>query len=53
MMKTEVIVNASGGMILPENLIVGEIELRNVNFHYPTKPSVKVSKDVSIKVKKG
>jgi len=50
MMKTEVVVNTSGGMILPDEHIVGEIELKNVNFHYPTKPSVKVSQDICIKV---
>jgi ABC-type multidrug transport system fused ATPase/permease subunit len=52
MMKTKVTVNASGGMILPDDKIVGEIELRNVDFHYPTKPGVQVSKKVCIKVKK-
>lgn len=40
MMKTPVTVNASGGMVLPEKEVVGEIEIKNVNFHYPTKPSV-------------
>ena len=40
MMKTPVTVNASGGMVLEEKDIVGEIEIKNVNFHYPTKPSV-------------
>ena len=50
MMKTPVTVNASGGMILEDKDVVGEIEIKNVNFHYPTKPSVKVSKNVSIKI---
>ena len=48
MMRTAVTVNASGGMTLPEKDVVGEIELKNVSFHYPTKPTVKVSKNVSI-----
>ena len=52
MMKTAVTVNASGGMTLPEKDVVGEIELKNVFFHYPTKPTVKVSKNVSIKIAK-
>ena len=52
MMKTAVTVNASGGMTLPEKDVVGEIELKNVSFHYPTKPTVKVSKNVSIKIAK-
>ena len=52
MMKTPCTVNASGGMIMEEKDIVGEIELKNVNFHYPTKPTVQVSKDVSISIKK-
>jgi ATP-binding cassette subfamily B (MDR/TAP) protein 1 len=52
MMKMAVTVNASGGMILPEKDVVGEIEIKNVCFHYPTKPSVKVSKNVSIKIEK-
>ena len=51
-MKTPVTVNAKGGMELPENKVEGEIELVNVNFHYPTKPSVQVTKNVSIKIKK-
>ena len=52
MMKTPVTVNASGGMILEEKDVVGEIEIKNVNFHYPTKPSVQVSKDICIKIEK-
>ena len=52
MMKTAVTVNASGGMVLDEKDVVGEIEIKNVNFHYPTKPSVKVSKDICIKIEK-
>lgn len=52
MMKTEVTVNATGGKILPDDKIVGSIELRNVDFHYPSKPSVKVSKNVSIKIER-
>lgn len=50
MMKHQPAVNASGGSIIPDNLCVGEIELRNVSFHYPTKKDVMVAKNINLKV---
>lgn len=52
MMKTPVVVNATGGMILPEEKVEGCIEINNVFFHYPTKPSVLVCNGVNLKIEK-
>lgn len=45
-------VNYSGGVTIPADQVVGEIELKNVVFEYPTKKDVKICKNVSLKVKK-
>ena len=39
-MKHVPFVNCSGGKKIPEEQVVGEIELRNVDFEYPTKKDV-------------
>ena len=44
-------VNATGGKIIPEDKIVGEIEFKNVTFCYPTKKDVTVSNNMCIHVK--
>jgi len=44
-------VNATGGMIIPENEIIGEIKFKNVTFCYPTKKDVTVSNNMTIHVK--
>jgi len=35
---------------MPENEVIGCLELKNVSFRYPTKKDVQVAKNVSIKV---
>jgi ABC-type bacteriocin/lantibiotic exporter with double-glycine peptidase domain len=40
------------GVKVKDNL-KGEIEFKNVNFHYPHKPNVTVLRDVNLKIKKG
>lgn len=44
-------VNYAGGVTIPEDQVVGEIEFKNVTFAYPTKKDVTVCRDVSFKVK--
>lgn len=50
-MKTEPDIKYAGGGMIPEDRVVGELELRNVSFEYPTKKDVKVLKNVSLQVK--
>lgn len=50
MMRMEVEVGLAGGNPIPEDKLVGEIELKNVTFCYPTKPDVQVSKNINLKV---
>lgn len=50
MMRMEVEVGLAGGKPIPEDQLVGEIELKNVTFCYPTKPDVQVSKNINLKV---
>ena len=49
-MKTKPVVNYIGGGMLPDDRVVGELELRNVSFEYPTKKDVTILKNVSLKV---
>ena len=49
-MKTEPVVNYHGGGMIPDDRIVGELELRNLTFEYPTKKDVTILKNVSLKV---
>lgn len=51
MMKHVPTVNSVGGITLQESKVVGEIELVDVGFHYPTKKDVEVLKNFSLKVK--
>ena len=43
-------ISSTGGIIIPENEIKGEIELKNVSFNYPTKIDVQVTKNINLKV---
>lgn len=45
-------VNYGGKVTIPDDQVVGEIELRNVAFEYPTKKDVVICKNVSMQVKK-
>jgi len=45
-------IHTNGGRTIPENEVVGEIELRDVEFSYPTKRDVTVCRGVSLKVAK-
>jgi ABC-type multidrug transport system fused ATPase/permease subunit len=51
MMQEQPQVNSTGGKIIPEKQIVGEIEFKNVSFNYPTKKDVMVTKNLSFHVK--
>lgn len=51
-MKIAVEISQDKGAIIENDKLEGEIELRNVNFAYPSKPDVMVSKNVNITVKK-
>jgi len=44
-------INTRGGKIIAEKNVIGEIEFRNVNFCYPTKPDVMVAKNINITMK--
>ena len=52
MMRIEVEVGLAGGKQIPESELIGEIELKDVCFSYPTKPDVIVTKNVNISIKK-
>jgi ABC-type multidrug transport system fused ATPase/permease subunit len=43
-------VNALGGITLIEDQVVGDIELVDVTFRYPTKEDVDVLRGVSLKI---
>ena len=51
-MKKEPAVNYAGGRTIPADQVVGEIEIKNVKFEYPTKKDVMICKNVSLKVEK-
>mmetsp|Transcript_13100 Transcript_13100/g.20336 ORF Transcript_13100/g.20336 Transcript_13100/m.20336 type:complete len:259 (+) Transcript_13100:488-1264(+) len=51
MMQYEPEINSKGGSKPAQPKEQGELELKDINFHYPTKPDVQVCKSVSIKVK--
>lgn len=50
MMKYQPQVNSSGGKVMDEKEVVGEIELKNITFRYPTKKDVIVAKKINLKV---
>ena len=50
MMKYQPQVNSSGGKVMNEQEVVGEIELKNITFRYPTKLDVTVAKKINLKV---
>lgn len=52
MMKLVPEVNSKGGDIIPDDQIAGTIELKNVNFHYPTKKDVEVAKNLNLKIER-
>jgi ABC-type multidrug transport system fused ATPase/permease subunit len=52
MMKDKVFVNSRGGTDIEPSKLKGEIELRDVRFHYPTKPDVWVCDGVSLTIEK-
>ena len=45
-------INTRGGEQINEDAIEGTIEFKNVDFNYPTKPDVRVTKNLSLKVEK-
>ena len=45
-------IHTNGGKTISEQEVVGEVELRNIEFSYPTKPDVKVCKGISLKIAK-
>jgi len=50
-MQNVPLVNSTGGKIIPDSQLVGEIEFKNVTFNYPTKEDVIVTKNMSIHIK--
>ncbi|KAF9238097.1 P-loop containing nucleoside triphosphate hydrolase protein [Melanogaster broomeanus] len=46
-------ISAARGKTLPEQSVLGQIRLENVHFRYPTRPGVRVLRDLSIKVEPG
>jgi len=53
MMKTPMTIGTGGGNTIKEEQIIGDIELVDIDFRYPTKPDVQVSKKVNIHIKRG
>jgi len=49
-MQTKQVINTRGGKTIPDEQVRGEVEFRNVNFCYPTKTDVQVTKNLSLKV---
>jgi ATP-binding cassette, subfamily B, bacterial len=43
-------IHTNGGTTIPEENVVGEVELQNITFSYPSKPDVLVCNDISLKV---
>jgi len=52
LMRYEPTVNSKGGAKPITQMEYGEIELKNVTFHYPSKPDVQVLKEINLKVEK-
>lgn len=50
MMKYQPQVNSAGGKVMDVKEVVGEIELKNITFRYPTKLDVTVAKKINLKV---
>lgn len=50
MMKYQPQVNSAGGKVMDAKEVVGEIELKNITFRYPTKLDVTVAKNINLKV---
>ena len=50
MMKYQPQVNSAGGKVMDDKEVVGEIELKNITFRYPTKQDVTVAKKINLKV---
>ena len=46
-------INNVGGEEIPEEKVKGAIKFDNVSFNYPTKPAVKVIKNLSCEIKAG
>lgn len=51
-MKDMPTINTRGGSQINENEVIGEVQLENVNFAYPTKLDVQVLKNFNLTVKK-
>jgi ATP-binding cassette subfamily B (MDR/TAP) protein 1 len=49
----EIDAESTEGKTLSENSVQGQILLENVHFRYPTRPGVRVLRDLSIKVEPG
>ena len=45
-------INTKGGSRIEAEECMGELELKNITFSYPSKPDINVLNDVSIKVNK-
>ncbi len=45
-------INTTGGITLDETKSKGEITIKNVRFHYPTKNDVPILKGISIDIQK-
>ena len=50
MINVEPLINTEGGTKIPEEETMGNIEIKDVTFQYPSKPQVKVLKGISLKV---
>ena len=44
------LINTRGGKIIAPENISGSIELKNIDFFYPTKPDVQVAKNINFQV---
>jgi ABC-type multidrug transport system fused ATPase/permease subunit len=50
MINVEPLINTEGGTKIPSEETMGNIELRDVKFHYPNKSEIPVLKGISLKV---
>lgn len=48
LMKDIPVIQVRGGLSLPDSDVKGLIEFKNVNFNYPSKPEVQVSRDINL-----